>query len=190
MRPRTTDSQRAMARLRTKHIGPPDWEHTPVPNQEPRADCWIRPGHPDLREREVEWSTTRGRNMGRPRWICETFWGPIADGIHVAHKCDIPACFNPKHLEYKSPGDNQRDAYQRLRKTYPIGESHGRAKITEEDVRFIRHLRTHKRLLSEEIEKLFPMGASSIRHIATFRNWKHVLKVQPKDCEYCQQEEV
>jgi hypothetical protein len=39
--------------------------------------------------------------------------GPIPDGLIVRHKCDVPGCFNPDHLELGTKKDNRQDFMKR-----------------------------------------------------------------------------
>lgn len=68
--------------------------------------------------------------------------GPVADGLHVLHKCDNPRCINPKHLEAGTRSKNMADCYARGRSRIPStrkkGESNGSAKLTAEKVANIR----------------------------------------------------
>ena len=65
------------------------------------------------------------------------FCGPIPPGAHVRHKCDVPRCINPAHLEVGSHRDNMRDMMQRDR-----GRSGRRfekeQRLTNDDVTAIR----------------------------------------------------
>jgi hypothetical protein len=61
--------------------------------------------------------------------------GPIPDRLIVRHKCDNPACCNPKHLEVGTHADNSADCLARDR--FSKGQRHGRTKITEEQLAII-----------------------------------------------------
>lgn len=42
-------------------------------------------------------------------------YGSISDGAIVRHRCDTPACVNPRHLELGTQADNMQDASKRGR---------------------------------------------------------------------------
>jgi hypothetical protein len=54
------------------------------------------------------WVTTH-----RLSW--ETFVGPIPEGKHVLHRCDVRRCINPEHLFLGTNADNVRDAIEKKR---------------------------------------------------------------------------
>jgi len=67
--------------------------------------------------------------------------GPIPDGMHVLHRCDVRRCVNPAHLFLGSNADNMRDRDSKGRGSKPplhCGESHPRAKVTDAEVAQIR----------------------------------------------------
>ena len=67
----------------------------------------------------------------------EAFVGQIPDGAFVLHRCDNPLCVNPEHLWLGNNADNMRDMESKGRAKHPKGEYHGRAKLTEVQVREI-----------------------------------------------------
>lgn len=99
-----------------------------------------------------EWVACRGANgygrfsISRSKWELahRASWtlhnGPIPDGLCVLHDCDNPACVRPDHLFLGTNADNtaDMDAKGRRRVTPSFGEAHGKAKLTEGDVRAIR----------------------------------------------------
>lgn len=62
----------------------------------------------------------------------------VPSGLVVRHKCDNPRCVNPEHLELGTTQDNTQDRVDRGRNA--CGSNHGRAVLSEEDVRRIRTL--------------------------------------------------
>jgi len=76
-------------------------------------DCWI-------------WNANRFRDgygsiaidsfpVSAHRVAYQLFVGPIPDGMQVMHKCDVPSCVNPDHLELGTHLDNHRDKAEKWR---------------------------------------------------------------------------
>lgn len=62
--------------------------------------------------------------------------GSVPNGLMVLHKCDNPACCNPRHLRVGTHAENMNDKVERGRQAK--GERSPKAKLTEEQVAFIR----------------------------------------------------
>jgi len=63
---------------------------------------------------------------------------PIPEGCCILHKCDNPACVNPKHLLIATHETNMNDMARKGRANKPLGELNGRATLTWEIVGKIR----------------------------------------------------
>lgn len=134
--------------------------------------CWIHDG-PEVGSGYAKCSE-RGRTDRAHRWSYKHFIGPIPDGLLVRHKCDVPRCVNPDHLELGTHQQNMDDMTSRGRR--PKGEETGRAKLTNESVREIRHLLadgyTHGQYTA--IGRRFGVHRAIISRIAEGRLWAHV----------------
>lgn len=82
------------------------------------------------------WYKRKSYVASRVAWVVAN--GPIPEAMFVCHKCDNPKCVNPEHLFLGTPADNMRDKVAKGRQKNPLGEAHGRAKLTEADAAFIR----------------------------------------------------
>lgn len=119
-------------------------DHTTIDTQ---TGCWL-------------WTARRSRNgygnikvhnlIGAHRISYFLEHGSIpCDGV-IRHKCDVPACCNPKHLEHGTLADNARDSRER-----------GRAKLDS------RNRRGHlTEVLARQIYDLVKSGAMTYQQIA------------------------
>ena len=129
-------------------------------------------------------NVNKGRGYGQTRWkdkcvfahraIYMSIHGELPSSVIVRHKCDNRLCCNPDHLEPGSHADNMRDMKERGRRARPRFESHPQAKLTWDDVRWMRGMNesgefngvTHK-----EVAKMFGVTRSVISHILAYRTW-------------------
>jgi hypothetical protein len=97
--------------------------------------------------------------------------GQIPDGLIVRHKCDVPACCNPDHLELGTFYENQQDCIVRGRARQPRGEECAQSKLTAELVISIRKNvasgRTHVQTASD-------FGVSKGCVLSAMYRWKHL----------------
>ena len=112
------------------------------------------------------------KQLRAPRVSYEIHHGRIPEGKHMLHTCDNSACVNPEHLYLGTEADNTRDKVSRKR--HPFGECHGRAILTESDVRIIQMRRANGDTIVE-IWRDYPVASKqAIYFAATGRNWKHL----------------
>lgn len=132
------------------------------------ADCWEwqgpvnRDGYGLVRHRLA--------NQLAHRISYELHRGEILDGMLVCHTCDNPICVNPNHLFLGTYKDNARDMTQKGRG--PVGEKHGRAKLTWDQVRAIRQLYSAGEATCTELGNQFEVTKSCIHLIVIEKTWK------------------
>jgi len=102
----------------------------------------------------------------------------IPTGKYVLHRCDNPNCINPRHLYIGTAQDNINDAKDRgpargVRVGAPLGEKHGRSKLTAEGVRDIRR-RYSQGETKTVIAKRYDVSLSTISGVLSGRVWSHV----------------
>ncbi len=146
--------------------------------------CWLWTG--GIFPTGYGWFNVSGKMLRAHRFSWELHFGPIPDGKIVCHHCDNPACVRPDHLFLGTAQDNKDDCVAKGRQAtgdrngsriHPErlarGEDHGRAKLTEEDVREIRALLASGDSKSD-LGRRFGVTHGMIRHIAAGRSWRHV----------------
>jgi hypothetical protein len=106
---------------------------------------------------------------------CEYRHGPRPPGTEVAHgPCHNRRCFNPRHLSWKTPAQNQAD--KRRDGTLPHGETHVFAKLTETKVREIRERYRTGEWTQRGLARAFDVSQSTVRDVlGKGRNtWRHL----------------
>jgi hypothetical protein len=131
------------------------------------GSCWLWTAY---RDRAGYGTFSIKRHPHRAHRVSAVLAGmEVPDHLFVCHHCDTPSCVNPAHLFVGTPSDNLRDAYNKKRRVGMAGVDHPGAKLTAEDVRWIRQLGAPQR----QIAKCFGVSQSVISHIKTGYTWSH-----------------
>ena len=102
------------------------------------------------------------------------FIGPVPEGLCVCHKCDNPPCVNPVHLFLGTQNDNVKDCWGKGRgRKFPSqnGEANVIAKLTEEDVRYLRN--NYKPPMSAWSKK-YGVCDATLYHALKGDTWRHL----------------
>ena len=103
---------------------------------------------------------TKRRNLAhRVSW--EIHKGIIPDGLHVLHRCDVPACVNPSHLFLGTHQDNMLDCRNKSRSS---------AKLTAIHARNIRALSGVIRQI--DIAEIYGIKQAQVSRIITGQRWR------------------
>jgi len=133
---------------------------------EPNSGCWLWMGSCDWGGR-AKFRSPDSTVAAHAAYTL--FCGIIPDGVQVLHRCDMPACVNPDHLFLGTLQDNMAD--RNAKKRHAHGERHGKAKLTEADVRAIRASTENDVVLA----KRYGRGVSTIHAARSGRHyWKHL----------------
>lgn len=101
--------------------------------------------------------------------------------LDVLHRCNNRACVNPDHLYAGTDAENTRDKI--LAGTLPRGETHGRAKLREIDVRNMRalyaatsHLPVHdrRRFSANRLSRMFGVSDTVVSKTLRRELWRCV----------------
>ena len=138
--------------------------------------CWIWHG---ARSKSGYGNIGRcGKTMAAHRVAYRIWNGDIPDGMCVIHVCDDRACCNPAHLYLGTQKENIRDMFARGRNAkffsnIPFGERVGGSKLTEWDVRFIRHWIANG-FQGEVVAAEFGVTGANVSQIYKLKTWRHV----------------
>lgn len=102
----------------------------------------------------------------------ELFVNKIPLDKQILHSCDNPICCNPDHLRVGTNYDNVQDRQNRNRQAKGI--THGRHKLTDNDIQEIRRLHSTGKYTHGNIAEVFDISRSHICNILNNKFWKHI----------------
>ena len=101
------------------------------------------------------------------------WFSDFKDDMVVCHKCDNPSCINPEHLFLGTQLDNIRDRNLKGRTSRlgaPIGSRNGGAKLTDENVKYIRK----SKLSVIDLANKFSVSDTTISNVLNRVSWRHI----------------
>jgi HNH endonuclease len=113
-----------------------------------------------------------GKLLLAHRLSWEFIYGEIPSGLLVLHTCDNGMCVNPHHLFLGTHLDNSNDKMQKGRQAIVRGMKNPKAKLTDDDVRYIREHRSHMKL--KELAEMFNVTDVMISYICLRKSWAHI----------------
>lgn len=111
----------------------------------------------------------RKRTLLLHRYVYESYFNEIPQGIIVRHKCDNDLCINPDHLELGTIQDNSNDMVKRGRSTK--GEKNRNSKLSKYQVEEIKLLLQTTNLTQQKIADMFGVSQRNISYIKNNELW-------------------
>ena len=105
----------------------------------------------------------------------ELHHGHIPEGLVVMHSCDNRLCVNPDHLSVGTYSENTLDAINKgrwIQKAPPVfkGSAHHKAKINEEQAKYIRTCGRR----TDELALEFGLSKTTVIRIKSGKLWSHI----------------
>ncbi len=133
----------------------------------PECGCWIWMGMSNRQGYGMFTKKSRHNYMAhRISW--GIYNGDIPNGLFVLHRCDTPACVNPRHLFLGTLIENRADCVKKGRQCK--GETCARSRLSKEDVIAIR-LDSRTGLATS---KDYGVTESNVLRIRAYKTWKHI----------------
>lgn len=93
----------------------------------------------------------------------------------ICHKCDNPACFEPRHLFRGTHLQNMRDAKEKGRLKTKRGNDHPQSKLDDNSVKLIRRSwNGEKPHAQHRLAKRFNVTVGAIGFILARKTWTHI----------------
>jgi len=128
---------------------------------DPNGGCWLSLYSPD-RHGYGRFKLGQ-RCVSVHRVAYQTLVGPVPEGMHVLHLCDVRACINPNHLFLGTHKDNMADRTAKGRDGRVAGGHH---KLTPSQIEEAMRLRMGGIMSRGAIAKKFGVNGSTIRYHA------------------------
>lgn len=112
-------------------------------------------------------------------------FGKRDKSLWVLHRCDNPACVNPRHLFLGTHDQNMADMMNKGRssrgkpRAYARGESNKHSRLTEENVREIRARFASGDATRRTLASEFGVSYVTIDAIVHGKTWRHVGQATP-----------
>jgi hypothetical protein len=139
--------------------------------EDSETGCWNWIGAFDDRDLYGKFHVL-GKTCRANRVAWELYVGPIPGDLQVLHSCDNTKCVNPGHMFLGSVQDNMADKVHKDRQQK--GEDHCLSKLTEEQVKEIRHAALLGSVLYPDLAKRFHVSRQQIGRIVRGQSWQHV----------------
>ena len=139
---------------------------------EPNSGCWLWHGSIDRMGYGKIWIEGKSRLAHRTSYALHCH--EIADGAHVCHKCDTPACVNPNHLFLGDHQSNMADKVRKGRASSLKGERNGRALLTEAQAIEIISLLATGKISVMALSRHFQVSYQAIKKIREGRSWQYL----------------
>ena len=138
------------------------------------GECWVSTygtGSDGYAKFMLTVSPKKVRLVRVHRQMYELIVGPIPEGFHALHKCDVRACCNPRHIFLGKDLENQHDRMEKGKGN--DGSRHGRSKLVEEQVKEIKLL-IAAGVVFGSIAETYGVSRPTISLISLGKIWDHV----------------
>jgi len=134
--------------------------------------CWLWSGatNSDIGYGQISFNRKVAR-VHRLSW--EIHYGPIPEGLHVCHRCDVPVCVNPDHLFLGTHTDNMRDKVRKGRDWCKQGEKCPTSKLKDSDIPVILE-RIRRGHTDSQIREDYGVTSYAIYAVRNGRTWNHI----------------
>lgn len=127
-----------------------------------KSGCWTWTG--SKYRNGYGWLKVFGKVVSAHRYSYELHKGPIPDGLHILHSCDVKDCVNPDHLRPGTHAENMLEAHDRG--AIRTGENHpmyGKKNPRPKQANKVRVLGTEYES-QNSAERALGLGSGTVRY--------------------------